>query len=37
MSLDPTGTGRRRWKIHWKPALNAFEMAFEGRLTAARK
>jgi putative transposase len=37
MSLDPTGTGRRRWAIRWKPALNAFEMAFEGRLTAARK
>jgi transposase-like protein len=37
MSLDPTGTGRRRWAIRWKPALNAFEMTFEGRLTAARK
>jgi transposase-like protein len=32
MSLDPTGTGRRRWAIRWKPALNAFEMTFEGRL-----
>lgn len=37
MSLDPTGTGRRRWAIRWKPALNAFEMTFEGRLTATRK
>jgi putative transposase len=37
MSLDPTGTGRRRWAIRWKPALNAFEMTFEGRLAAARK
>jgi transposase-like protein len=37
MSLDPTGQGRRRWAIRWKPALNAFEMTFEGRLNAARK
>ncbi|MET8354341.1 transposase, partial [Micromonospora sp. NPDC005206] len=37
MSLDPTGQGRKRWTMRWKPALNAFEMAFEGRLTAARK
>jgi hypothetical protein len=27
MSLDPTGTGRKRWMMHWKPALNAFEIA----------
>ena len=37
MSLDPTGQGRRRWTMRWKPALNAFEMTFEGRLTADRK
>jgi putative transposase len=37
MSLDPTGQGRRRWTIRWKPALNAFEMTFEGRLSAGRK
>ncbi len=37
MSLDPTGQGRRRWMIRWKPALNAFEMTFDGRLTAGRK
>ncbi|MEU4626958.1 IS256 family transposase [Actinoplanes sp. NPDC023801] len=36
MALDPTGAGRRRWTIRWKPALNAFDLAFEGRLTAAR-
>src|SRR5689334_20000236 len=24
MSLDPTGHGRRRWTMRWKPALNAF-------------
>jgi transposase-like protein len=37
MSLDPTGAGQRRWMIRWKPALNAFDMAFEGRLSAGRK
>jgi putative transposase len=37
MSLDPTGTGQRRWMMRWKPALNAFEMTFDGRLTAGRK
>ncbi|MEV3923469.1 IS256 family transposase [Actinomadura coerulea] len=36
MSLDPTGTGRKRWIARWKAALNAFDIAFEGRLTAAR-
>jgi transposase-like protein len=37
MSLDPTGKGRRRWVMRWKPALNAFDMTFEGRLSAGRK
>jgi putative transposase len=37
MSLDPTGAGRRRWTNRWKPALNAFEVAFEGRLSTGRK
>jgi hypothetical protein len=23
-SLDPTGTGRTRWAMQWKPAINAF-------------
>src|SRR5690349_22035389 len=36
MALDLTGTGRRRWITRWKPALNAFELAFEGRLSAGR-
>jgi transposase-like protein len=31
-SLDPTGRGRARWVIRWKPALNALAEAFEGRL-----
>ena len=37
MGLDPTGQGRRRWTIRWKPALNAFDMAVDGRLVAGRK
>jgi putative transposase len=37
MSLDPTGTGRKRWMNRWKTALNAFEIAFDGRLSAGRK
>jgi hypothetical protein len=32
MSLDPTGAGRRRWTMPWKAPLNAFQIAFEGRL-----
>jgi len=36
MSLDPTGAGRKRWTMRWKPALNAFEIAFDGRLAAGR-
>lgn len=36
MSLDPTGTGRKRWTMRWKPALNAFDIAFDGRLSAGR-
>ena len=31
-SLDPTGRGRARWVMRWKPALNAFAITFEGRL-----
>ena len=37
MSMDPTGAGRRRWTNRWKAALNAFEIAFDGRLSAGRK
>jgi putative transposase len=32
MSLDPTGNGRKRWTIRWKAPLNAFAIAFEGRM-----
>jgi transposase-like protein len=34
-SLDPTGTGRARWTIRWKPALNAFAITFSDRFPAA--
>jgi putative transposase len=34
-SLDPTGAGRRRWTMHWRAPLNAFQIAIEGRLTPA--
>jgi transposase-like protein len=34
-SLDPTGTGRARWTIRWKPVLNAFAITFSDRWPAA--
>jgi putative transposase len=34
-SLDPTGTGRTRWAMRWKPALNAFAVTFSDRFPAA--
>jgi transposase-like protein len=34
-SLDPTGTGRTRWTVRWKPALNAFAVTFGDRFPAA--
>ncbi|WP_370447544.1 IS256 family transposase [Kitasatospora sp. SolWspMP-SS2h] len=37
MSLDPTGAGRKRWTTRWKAALNAFEIAFDGRLSIGRR
>ena len=37
VSLDPTGRGRRRWTNRWKAALNAFDIAFDGRVTAGRR
>jgi putative transposase len=36
MGLDPTGKGRGRWTMRWKAALNAFDLAFNGRLSAGR-
>jgi putative transposase len=37
MSLDPTGTARRRWSNRWKPALNAFTIAFPDRIITSTK
>ena len=37
MSLDPTGRGRQRWSNRWKPALNAFTIAFPDRIMTATK
>lgn len=34
-SLDPKGTGQRRWITRWKPALNAFAITFADRMPAA--
>lgn len=34
-SLDPTGAGRTRWAVRWKPALNAFAITFSDRFPAA--
>ncbi len=37
MSLDPTGKGRQRWSNRRKAALNAFDITFDGRLTAGQR
>jgi hypothetical protein len=37
MSLDPSGKGRQWWSNRWKGALNAFDITFDGRLSAGRK
>ena len=37
MFLDPTGKGQARWTMRWKTALNAFDVTFDGRLSAARQ
>ncbi|MBY8871835.1 IS256 family transposase [Micromonospora sp. PLK6-60] len=34
-SLDPTGAGRTRWTMRWKPALNAFAITFSDRFPGA--
>lgn len=36
MSLDPSGTGQKRWTTRWKRALQAFDIAFDGRLSATQ-
>jgi transposase-like protein len=35
-SLYPTGTGRTRWTMRWKPALNAFAITFADRSPSSR-
>ncbi|MEU4429481.1 IS256 family transposase [Nocardia rhamnosiphila] len=35
-SLDPTGTGRARWTMRWKPAVNALAITFADRWPDAR-
>jgi putative transposase len=37
MSLDPTGKGRARWTNRWKAPLNAFTVAFPGRIIPSTK
>uniref|UniRef100_UPI00374D8E8A hypothetical protein n=1 Tax=Streptomyces asiaticus TaxID=114695 RepID=UPI00374D8E8A len=37
MSLGPTGKGRARRTMRWKTALNAFDITFDRRLSAARQ
>lgn len=34
-SLDPTGTGRARWAMRWKPVLDAFSITFGDRWPGA--
>jgi transposase-like protein len=34
-SLDPTGAGRTRWTMRWKPVLNAFAITFGDRWPVA--
>jgi hypothetical protein len=33
MSPDPADAGRKRWTMRWMGAMNAFDLAFDGRLT----
>jgi putative transposase len=33
-SLDPTGTGRARWTMRWKPVIDAFAITFGDRWPA---
>jgi hypothetical protein len=35
VSLDPTGVGRTRWTMRWKPVINAFAITFGDRWPAA--
>ena len=35
-SLDPAGTGRTRWAMRWKPAINAFAITSGGPVPGRR-
>lgn len=37
MSLDPTDQRRKRLTMRWKPALQAFGIAFGGRHSVGRR
>jgi transposase-like protein len=37
MHMDPGGKERKRWTNEWKAALNAFDIIFDGRLSAGHK
>lgn len=37
LALDPTGKGRVRWSNRWKAALGAFDITFDGRVSAAAR
>jgi len=37
MSLDATATAKKRWNNRWKAALNAFSVAFPGRILTTTK
>jgi putative transposase len=37
LALDPTGKGRVRWSNRWKAALGAFDVTFDGRVSAGRR
>jgi putative transposase len=32
---NPTGTGRTRWAMRWKPVIDAFAITFSDRWPAA--
>jgi transposase-like protein len=34
-SLDPTGTGRTRWTMRWKPVIDVFAITFSDRWPGA--
>jgi hypothetical protein len=36
-SRAPTGKGAKKWSNRWKAALNAFDITFDGRISAARR